>query len=399
MPWGTTQRLASFYAPHETELNETDAERLFSIMSEITTLYREFLSLDLFAYSGKTRTEASGDLWRRGITVHAARVIEAIHRFDKIETLAKAQAPTLPPHISGLIRQRGDDLGQVLYHQRNAAAHYKPEHPFTDDETRRLLGLLCAWLRVDPRSYSLRLRHGEQRDPEDSLQEALAKYVTFDQSLIAKLSELMFAALPWKDESHCTQLLASPRLPEFRAKEGRWIGPEALMNIVNLEEGPRAALALQCLQPFAKQRRVQDALQKRWDDGKASRQLKCHLVWGIGDNPHLVAEFKTQMRSWILDNFGAWTLCVQGFFGSSPNEILESIRKKLYAGSGYPEYKKWIVICCLPISSDKREARRLLTSLSATDKVVEATRISVLERFFGESEEHQMARPADQRLV
>jgi CheY-like chemotaxis protein len=382
VPWGKAPKHASVNAPTATSLNIDDAEKVFSILSEMGAIYRELLSLDLLTYSGKKRTNTSNDLWLRGITVHAARVIEAVHRFDAIETQAKSSNPRLPLHIPSVIRDRGDELGQVLYNQRNAAAHYKPDNQFTLTDTRKLLGTLCAWLRLDPGSYALRLRWGERPDSEDSLREALARYVTFDQSLIGKLSILMFAEYPWKDEPRCLQLLASDKLVDFRTEEGLRIGPDILMNIVDLEEGPRAALALQCFQPFAKDRKVQEALQQRWSDGKTSSRLRCHLIWRIADDPDLTAEYKTELRSWLFDNFDAWTLGVGEFFEGTPGEILASTQKKLLAGSGYPEHKKWIPLCCVPVSSDMPEARRLLSSLSSADPFVEATRTAVLDRFF-----------------
>jgi hypothetical protein len=89
------------------------------------------------------------------------------------------------------------------------------------------------------------------------------------------------------------------------------------------------------------------------------------------------------MRSWIFDNRGAWTASAQGFFGAIPQEILDVIQKRLAPGSGYPEHKKWIVICCVPISSDVQGSRQLLASLASADPFVESTRTAVLEQFSG----------------
>jgi CheY-like chemotaxis protein len=355
--WSTTPRVAT---PQRTVvLTSPDTANPLAILSQIAALYREYLGQALFAYYGEPRSVGSRDLWLRGITLHAARVIEAVHRFDEIETQAKQYNlhPLIP---TGLVKDRGDTLGQEILNRRNGAAHYKPGVTFVESHTRELLGLLCAWLRLDPTD------------------------VRVDQSPIDKLSGLMFADAHWKDEPRCAALLAADTLAEFRTKEGNRIGATALLNIVKFEDGQRAALALQCLQPFSQDAQIQIALQERWNASSTPPPLKCHLIWRMGDYAGLAPNYKIQMRSWIFDNFDAWTQSAQDFFRTTPEEILVAIAQKLDARSLYPEHKMWIVICCMPISSEKEAARRLLSSPLSTDEFVEMTRISVLERFFGE---------------
>jgi hypothetical protein len=289
--------------------------------------------------------------------------------------------------ISDLAKERGDTIGQEIIYHRNGAAHYKPQGQFDEERTRDLLGLLCAWLRLDP-LYDF----GERGDPEDwnledwdpeyRLIDSLRRYVPFEKSPINKLSLMMFAEAPWKDEYACSQQLASDSLAAFRTTEGERIGYRALLNIVSLEDDSRAALALQCLQPFSKEPEVQTALHERWSDGNTPSLLKCHLIWRIGDDPGLTEDFKTELRSWIFGNFDSWSRSAQDFFSATPESILVAIRKKLDAGSAYPEHKKWIVLCCAPISSERVTTRQVLSSLSSPDEFVEATRVEILDRFF-----------------
>jgi len=386
--WPATERAAargvsSKLAPQETSLTPEDIEKLLDILAETGALYREYLGQDLFAYQGEPRSLPSKDLWLRGIAIHSARVIEAVHRFDEIENGGEDYKRM----ISNLAKERGDTIGQEIINHRNGAAHYKPQGRFDEDRTRDLLGLLCSWLRCDPLGqFGPKDLHGRENledwDPEYRLIDSLRRYPRFDRSPINKLSLMLFAEAPWKDEHACAQQLASDGLAAFRTKEGERIDCETLLNIVSCEDGPRAALALQCLQPFAQQPEVQDALQRRWRDGNTPSPLKSHLIWRIGDYSGLTGEFKAELRSWIIDNFDAWTRSAQEFFCAAPENILVAIRKKLDAGSAYPEHKKWIVLCCAPISSERVVARQVLASLSSPDEVVQATRVEILDRFF-----------------
>jgi CheY-like chemotaxis protein len=374
-------------APQETSLTPEGLKILLDILEETARLYREYLGQGLLAYEGGPRSLSIKDLWLRGIAIHAARVIEGVHRYDEIENGAGEDYVRMIPKLA---KERGDTIGQEIIYHRNGAAHYRPEGQFDEERTRDLLGMLCAWLRLDP-LYDFGVNDIwedlEDWDPEYRLIDSLARYRYFKRSPIDKLSLLMFKEAPWKDEYACAQLLASESLGAFRTTEGNRIGEEVLLNIVNLEDGQRAALALQCLQPFAQKPEVQAALQKRWIDGNAPSPLKCHLVWRIGDDPGLTEAFRTGIRSWIFENFDAWTQSAQKFFCATPENILVAIRKKLDEGSVYPEHKKWIVICCAPISSEKEAARQLLLALSSADVFVDATKVEVLERFFPEPDQ------------
>lgn len=366
-----------------TVLTTPDTANPISLLSQVAALYREYLGQDLFAYHGEPRSTESKDLWLRGIAIHAARVIEAVHRFDQIEAYAKTHH--LKPMIPRLAEERGDKLGQEIINHRNGAAHYKPGVPFDEYRTRELLGLLSVWLMRDPASYTLQPppgRAGNRADDRDRLAETLARYENFDQLEVSKLYKLMFTDSPLPDERGCARLLASADLPRIRENEGRRIRPDALLRVVQMESGSRAALALQYLQPFAQLAGIQLALKDRWRGGNTPAPLKCHLIWRIGDYPGLTAAFKTEMRSWIFENFEAWTRSAQEFFCATPENILVAIRKKLDPGGVYPEHKKWIVICCVPISSERDAARQLLSSMLSADKFVEATRAEILERFF-----------------
>src|ERR1017187_650665 len=73
-----------------------------------------------------------------GIAIHAARVIEGVHRFDQIESGAGRDHKRM---ISDLAKERGDTIGQEIIYHRNGAAHYKPQGQFDEERTRDLLGL------------------------------------------------------------------------------------------------------------------------------------------------------------------------------------------------------------------------------------------------------------------
>src|ERR1039458_2039931 len=144
----------------------------------------------------------------------------------------------------------GDKLGQKIINHRNGAAHYKPGVPFDEYRTRELLGLLSVWLMRDPASYTLQPppgRAGNRADDRDRLAETLARYENFDQLEVSKLYKLMFTDSPLPDERGCARLLASADLPRIRENEGRRIRPDALLRVVQMESGSRAALALQYL--------------------------------------------------------------------------------------------------------------------------------------------------------
>ena len=280
-----------------------------------------------------------------------------------------------------MVKNRFDTLGQVIIKHRHGAAHYRPHVPFDENRTRELLGLLCSWLMRDPTSYDLG-DPNSQGDDRDTLMVALARYPNFEQSPIFKLRKLMFTDAPLPDEERCTKLLASADLPQIRQKEGKRIGAGALLRVVELEDGPRAALALQYLQPFTKQEHTIKALKKRWYVRETPPALKCHLVWRIGDDLGGDNEFKEVMRSWIFANFAAWSDSAQQFFCSTPDNILVAIQNKLARGAQYPEQKKWIVVCCAPVSANKEAARQLLSKRLSEDNFVESTRKAVLTQFF-----------------
>ncbi|MFN3650355.1 MAG: hypothetical protein ACK47B_12330 [Armatimonadota bacterium] len=155
-----------------------------------------------------------------------------------------------------------------------------------------------------------------------------------------------------------------------------------LLEVINQESGPFAALCLSLLQKYSCRREVQDALRARWEN--AGPCLKAHLLWRLLDDPSLQWQWHKTLVDFVLSGEG-WPVFrdVSRTFLGTPETVVTEALKRI-TSPAFPESKKWAYLCRVPEVAADRAAARAFVSLgcNSSDPLTRYVAEQLLERFY-----------------
>src|SRR5215213_335378 len=165
-----------------------------------------------------------------------------------------------------------------------------------------------------------------------------------------------------------------------------------LMDIVENEDGLTAGLYCSLLRKYSHRQDVKTRLEGRWDS--ASAYLKNRLMWRMLDNPELPQEWHERFFDFVLEEWQVFNDFNLKFLGRSQLGISNIISR--LGDSSFPESKKWIYLCCVPVVVEDKKLARILINLgqSIADPFARKVTQILSERFFSDENDKEVQQQA-----
>jgi hypothetical protein len=127
-----------------------------------------------------------------------------------------------------------------------------------------------------------------------------------------------------------------------------------LIKVIEEESGETAGLAVSLLRRYVGDKRVKDCLAARWDTADA--YLKGRIMWRLLDDPDLPGSWHRRIYEFVLAEWRTFAEFNQTFYGQDKEGVSNLLAR--LGSSEFPNTKKWVYLCAVPVVFTNNDAAR-----------------------------------------
>lgn len=138
---------------------------------------------------------------------------------------------------------------------------------------------------------------------------------------------------------------------------------ELIFDMANSDREELRKMAYSLLRGAEKNERVRSFIHHIWSEA-SDYQTKYHIMWRLLDYPDLDISLHESIYGFVEEHWDQWISDTTAWYGG-PDAVLEAVRHRL-SDRSFPASKAWAYLCVSIGSSDKEQAKSLLSEYAGS---------------------------------